>query len=115
LTAITPVSSGTTGYVVPGKGVYGGVTEAGANLLFAIDEHHSNRLGLKMSIYYFESVGNADTWASGIRGIVAVAWQPADADDDAGAPFLSAKETGTIQFQMENAASSGWIWILHSS
>ncbi len=114
--AVTPAATAaTTGFVVPGLGVYGGVNTSTANLLSVVDEHHANRNGLKMDIFYFSSVGNTNVWTSNIPGIVAVAWQGADADDEACVPFLSMAASGAVTFQMQNSYSEGWLWILHSS
>ncbi len=113
--AITPaLTAATTGFVVPGLGVYGGVNTSTANLLSGVNDHHANCLGLQISRYYFASAANTNVWTSGIRGIVAVAWQGADPDDDGGCPFLSSASTGAIQFQMEGTAE-GWLWVLHST
>jgi len=121
LPAKTPVIDNTiAGFVDPGKGVYGGVNTSTANLLTGTDEHHANRLGLKMSIFYFGpsagafDIDDEDTWTSNIPGIVAVAWQGADPDDDAVVPFLSTAATGVITFQSESDHSEGWLWVLHS-
>lgn len=120
--AKTPVvSPATAGYVVPGLGVYGGVNTSTANLLTGTAEHHANRNGLQLSIFYFGpsasgfDIDDTDTWTSGIKGIVAVAWQGSDPDDDAVVPFLSTAATGVVTFQSESANSEGWLWVLHST
>ncbi len=120
MAAATPVSQGTAGFVVPGASVYGAGSTASTttnNLRSDVDTHYSNRNGLKFSIFFFAGITNAtgDAWASAIPGIVALAWQGADATDDAGVPILTSPSAGTIQFEMENASAAGWLWVLHGS
>ena len=113
MAAVTPVTDNTTaGFVDPDKGVYGGVNTSTANLLSGVNQHNDDVKGLRFSRWYFSSVGNADDWTSNLPGVVAVAWQAADPDDDAGGVFLATALTGNIQFQMQNAASEGWLWVI---
>ncbi len=115
---ITPaITAATTGFVVPGASVYGAGSTASTstnNLLSDVDKHYANRNGLKFSIFYFAAAANTDTWTSNIPGIVALAWQGADADDDAGVPFLSTPSSGEVTFQMQGTAE-GWLWVLHGT
>ncbi len=116
MTAITPVTDNTTaGYVDPDRGVYGGVNTSTANLLSGVDQHNDNVKALRFTRWYFSSAGNADDWTSNIPGIVAVAWQAADPDDDAGGVYLKTALAGVVGFQMQNSASEGWLWVLSSA
>lgn len=103
-----------------GSSVYGAGSTASTtsnNLRSDVDTHYANRNGLKMSIFFFSGITNAtgDTWASNIPGIVAVAWQGADATDDAGVPFLETPASGTVRFEMQNGSAEGWLWVLHGT
>jgi hypothetical protein len=117
---VTPVTKGTAGYLPPDLGVWGGVCALADNIRTGTAEPLANRLGLRLSIWYFASVGNADTWTVStvglLKGVKACAWQGEDPDDDCGAPSITAIDTTTgqctISFAMQNAASSGWLWVL---
>ncbi len=109
----------TAGFVVPDKGVYGGVVTTTANLLSGTDEHHPSTQGMRFSRWYFgpsasaNDIDTADYWTSNIKGIVALAWQPADATDDKVSPTLTTAATGLITFTAENATNNeGWLWVL---
>ena len=114
--AKTPLTTKTTaGYVDPKLGVYGGVCALADNIKTDTAERLANRQGLFLSIFFFTDVDNADTWASGLPGVKACAWQGADPDDDGGAVSLLVASTGQIGFAMQNANSEGWLWVLHGS
>jgi hypothetical protein len=116
MAAKTPLTTrGTAGYVEPYLGVYGGVCALADNIKSGTAEHLANRNGLKLSIWFFTDVDNADTWTSGIKGVKACAWQGADPDDDGGAVSLVTAATGEIGFAMQNADSEGWLWVLSAS
>ncbi len=116
MAAVTPVTDNTTaGFVDPDRGVYGGVNTSTANLLSGVDQHNDNVKALRFTRWYFISVDNADDWTSNLPGVVAVAWQGADSDDDAGGVFLATAAGGVIQFQMQNSSSEGWLWVLSSA
>jgi hypothetical protein len=113
----------TAGYVNPKLGLYtcgpgrgtSTVATATNNLKSDVADSMSNRNGLQMSIFFFTDIDTTDTWTSGIPGIKAVAWQPADATDDVVSPVLTTVATGIITFIATNANSEGWLWVLHSS
>ena len=118
----TPIIDNTTdGFVVPGNGVYGGVATVTQNLLTDTDEHHSNRNGLHLSIFYFgpsnsaNDIDTGDTWASNIPGVVASAWQAADGTDDKVTSALTTAASGTFTFTSQNTNNEGWLWVLHGS
>ena len=123
MTAITPMmTKGTAGYVESKLGVYGGICALADNILTDTAQHLGNRLGLHLSIFFFDDVSNADTWGTataGLKQVVACAWQGADPDDDGGAVSLlsvdSTKGHCQIGFAMQNANSEGWLWVLHGS
>lgn len=113
MAAKTPVIDNTTaGYVDPDKGVYGGVNTSTANLLSGVNQHYHNVKSLRFSRWFFDDMDNADSWTSYIPGVVAVAWQGADPDDDAACPFLEDAATGKITIQSENDDIEGWLWVL---
>lgn len=68
--------------------------------------------GMLLEVYFFANVGNDDTWASGIPHIRAVAWQGNQPDTHRGAACLTDQTAGTITFQMQNAGSAGYLWVL---
>lgn len=119
MAAKTPVSdrstAGFTDATVPS--VFGGVNAVDASLITQ-GTHHGNAGGFKLRIFHFADIDDADTWTSGISGIIAVAWQPDEADTDkVGATLTTADSTtqplgGVITFDAENANSTGWLWVL---
>ncbi len=112
MSAITPVTDTTTaGYVIPNLGVYGGEAATSESILTEGKRFH-NRNNMKLRIYYFSSIGDGDTWTSGIKGIIACAFQ---ADNDlnwqiVASPTVAA--TGVVTFQTNGAARKGWLWVL---
>lgn len=112
--AVTPsVSVSDTGYVNPHNGVFGGVATATNNLRTDVASLRNNVQGCLFTRHYFGDVSTGDTWTSNIPNIVAVAWQPADATDDAAGVFLSAQATGAVGWIGTNA--EGWLWVIHGS
>ncbi len=111
--AITPVTTrSTSGYTDPSvPSVYGGVNAGGASLI-TNGTHFANANGFKLNIYYFASVTNADTWASAIPNIAALAVQGDDIDSDRVAATLTNAATGAIEFGSENATTPCWLWVL---
>lgn len=108
-------SASTTGYVVPGKGVYGGEITITQDHV-SDGNHYANRLGANLSIFYLDDVDAAgDTVASGLRNILAVAWQGRDPTDDQGSAYINDKDTGTIGVITENNNAQGWVWVLHGT
>lgn len=73
---------------------------------------HNDLRGKDKRVFYFSSVGDTDTWASGISGITAVYWQGDDVDTDIATAYVSAGSTGTITFQTNGAGFSGEILVL---
>ena len=122
MAAKTPIIDNTVaGYVVPGLGVYGGVATVTQNLLTDTAEHHSNRNGLLLSFHYFgpsnsaNDIDTGDTWSSNIPGVVASAWQAADATDDKVTSALTTQAGGIFTFTSQNTNNEGWLWVLHGS
>lgn len=122
MAAKVPIATAATdGFVVPGLGVYGGVQTTTNNLLTDVNEHHSNRLGLKFGFYYFgpsssaNDIDTGDTWTSNISGVVASAWQAADPTDDKVTSALTTAATGIFTFTSQNTNNQGWLWVLSSS
>jgi hypothetical protein len=129
--AITPVQKGTAGF--PGNGVYGSfpntkrdstsVQQTITNELIAnVDNHHPNKDGLKLSIFYFNDAANTETWSSEIKNAVACAWQPDDATDDdvrvaiTGATAGGSRSRGGAVFTfVAGGTRGGWLWVLHGS
>jgi hypothetical protein len=116
--AKTPVTTrSTAGYVIPEQGVYGGVNAVSASLI-TNGTLHSNDKDLKLKKYFFSDIDTGDTWASGIQGAVACAWQTDQADADlGGVSITTVKSTATpfgaiFTFDVENANSVGWLWVL---
>ncbi len=116
----TPVTDNTVaGYVVPGKGMYGGVGTTTNNLLTDVDQHLADRQGLKEDIFYFgpsnsaKDIDNGDVWTSNIPGIVRVFWSAADATDDLVNPVLTAAANGEITFISTNSNNEGWLLVKH--
>jgi hypothetical protein len=102
----------TAGYVDPDRGVYGGVNTSTADLLTGVNQHYDNVQGMRFSRWFFSDIDDTDSWTSNLPGVVAVAWQGADPDDDAVVPFLEEPVAGKITFQAENANSVGWLWVI---
>ena len=124
MAAKTPLTTkSTAGYVDPALGLYtecAGRTNSTAatttnNIKSDVGDVMSNRNGLKLSVFFFTDIDSGDTWASGLKGVKATAWQGADATDDVGNAVLTAAATGTISFIVTNANSEGWLWVLHSN
>ena len=115
MAAVTPVTDNTTaGHTVAGMSVYGGVNPI-STALITVGKHHANRNGAKLSIFYFSSVDDTDTWASGIKNIIATAWQADQADADICATTLTTALTGEVTWDCQNASSNGWLWVLHGT
>ena len=113
MAAKTPtMTRSTAGFTEPGKSLYTGVNAVDADLI-TNGTHVADRNGFKLDVFYFSDIDDADTWASGIKSIQAVAWQADQADTDKVAATLTAAATGTITFDAENANSNGWLWVLH--
>jgi hypothetical protein len=68
-----------------------------------------NKLGLKHQCFYFADVDTADSWTSGIRGIVSLAW----ANEGLGgvATSLTAADTGEISLAGSSANRKGWLHV----
>jgi hypothetical protein len=115
MAAITPVTQGTTGYIHPDLGVWGGVCAIGDNIRTDTAEPLANRKGLRLSIWYFATVDDADYWTSNLKGVKACAWQGFDATDDCGAATLTTAATGVITFTSEGGAMEGCLWVLSAS
>ena len=111
MAAITPVASDGTGGVDATRGLYTGVIIAADDLLS--DGTIVNlRNNYTMEVFRF-SVDDDDTWASGIIGIKAVAWQ-GDEGQDADNPVSASLDTinGSVRFNAKNSTSLGWLWVL---
>ena len=110
----TPVIDRTpAGFVVPGKGVYGGVNAINGALL-TNGKHHADRNGFQLDIFHFADIDDTDTWTSNIEGIIAVAWQADQVDADIVVATLTTADTGVITFDAQNTDSVGWLWVLHA-
>jgi hypothetical protein len=111
--AVTPtLTVATAGYTVPNMpSVYGGVNAGGASLI-TNGTHHANANDLDLQIYFFASVDNGSTWASGIPGIVALAVQGDDIDTDRVAATLTDAASGAVEFGSENGTTPCWVWVL---
>ena len=107
----------TTGYVDPNHGVFGGALATGT-VLSTGGTYIPNRNGLKMSIFFFSSMSEGDTWTSGLNGVVATAWQANDADLDRVGSRLVTQGTGqtdaVIRFDV-GGGGAGWLWVLHAN
>jgi hypothetical protein len=68
---------------------------------------------LTLTIIPVYSVGNTNTLATGLRGLVAVAWQGDDVDVDEACVYVSDVDTGTVYFDGLNPNMEGYIWCLH--
>ena len=111
MAAKTPVTTKTTsGYVEPAAGIFGGVNPITTTLLL-VGKSYAQRADLKEGIYFFSDIDDGDTWTSNIPGIVAVAWQADQADDDLIGATLTTAATGVITFQGETTNATGWLWV----
>ncbi len=69
---------------------------------------------LTMTIFPVETIADTQTLATGIPGILAVAWQANNIDADRGSVFVSDVATGELTFsENESGTIEGWVWILH--
>lgn len=111
MAAKTPAASAaTSGFVEPNHGLYGGVNAVDAALI-TNGTHQANRSGLRHRAFYFADIDNTDTWTSGLTTIVAVAWQPDQADTDLVGATLTTAATGVVTFAATNANSNGWLHV----
>ena len=116
MAAKTPVTDTTaSGYVDPERGYFGGVVAAADNLRTGTNENRLDRLGLKFSIFFFDNIDDADTWTSNTPNIRAVAFQPADANDDDVRAHLTIQATGVVTFQTGGNDREGWLWVIRGS
>lgn len=120
MAAKTPDGRGVTGFVDPRSGVWmqtaalGGDNTTDGGLAVSTKN-------LKLSIFSFlastsgHDIDSGDTWASGLKGIVACAWQPNDTTDDLVAvePDVANRATGVVKFTSTNSNNTGWLWVLH--
>ncbi len=108
MAAITPAAAGTANYIDPIRGLATGVVTAGESYLVE-GTVVATRLTFITELYYFNSVGDGDTWASGISGIQAAFWQgDANGADAASATLDTA--AGSIEFETNGgSALSGWV------
>ena len=119
MAAVTPVvTRSTSGFVDPGFGVYGGVNPINTNLI-DVGTSISNRIGYQLSIFFFSAVNDTDDWTSDMNGIIAVAWQPDQANEDICAVTLTTQGTGqtsaVVTWNCQNSSSGGWLWVLHQT
>jgi len=109
MAAKTPITDKTNdGYVDPFRGIRG---FGGADV--HADGTTINKEGLRHRVFFFPSLDNGDTWASGISGCVACAWQASTANGE-GALFFSseaARKTGDIAFITSTGNSEGWMHV----
>ena len=123
MAAKTPVSQGTAGYCHPWEEVVGhdltsNVLEAADVLSVAVgveaEAARHDRRDAALWIGYFADIDDGDTFASGFKDVIGVAWQ-ADGQNEvdiANATCLDGR-TGTITFDTNTASDQkGWLWIL---
>ena len=69
---------------------------------------------LTLTILPVNAVATTETLATGLPGLVAVAWQADDIDADRASVFVSDIATGTVTFsENETGSIEGYIWCLH--
>ena len=107
-----------TGGMDENNGIWGGVNPV-TTALATVGKLRGSRNGLKLSVFPFFGAANdiddGDTWASGLRNVVACAWQANQANTDKVGVSLTDAATGTFTFDVQNAGSVGWLWVLHGS
>ena len=112
MAAKTPTAaSGTSGVDIQ-RGLYTGVIIA-ANDLVSDGTKVNVRQNYILEVYFFSDIDDDDTWASGILGIKACAWQ-ADEGQDADEPVSAQLDTinGSVRFNAKTTNSTGWLWLL---
>jgi hypothetical protein len=118
-------AKGQLGYVPPGY-VYGVANSDGdvatdTNNLMTDGGTIHPTAGLTMTVLKFIDVDDADTHDSELKGVIACAWQPEEADVDMASVFVNTGTAAgardragtTFTFKVTNASTSGWLWVLH--
>jgi hypothetical protein len=99
-------SGPTTGPFVITDTVEAGPAAAGAVV--------SETADLTLTILPVETVATTETLATGLPGLLAVAWQGNDVSADGACPFVSDIATGTVTWSETEAGTvEGWLWCLH--
>lgn len=109
MAAKTPVAVGGSGYVPPFNAFTGVNAVAAALITNGTIQGHG---GFKLEVYAFADIDDTDTWTSNIQNIAAVAWQADQADTDKVGASVTTQATGVVTFDVENANSTGWLWVL---
>jgi len=117
MVAILPVLVGVTGYVAPFGGAFGGVVTS--TQVVTTNGVRLNVKDLKLSIHFFASVSDGDTWDLAPRRAVAVAWQGNDVDTHHVIPSIESRIAGSrnaiVRFDAAAGANAGWLWVLSRS
>lgn len=123
-TAVTTV--GGTGHCpdgwVYGVGQNGESTITNDMLGDSIGQLH-NTASLKFKAIRFSSIANTNTYTSGLRGVVACAWQPDDCTDDDVRAVITDRDNkpnttdtrGAAKFTfVAGGTRSGWLWVWYT-
>lgn len=121
MAARQPQGKGEPGYVDPHVGIWnmGGVrtpsgTPVNGNGNSPLGTGHADRKPAGEPLtFFFGVVGNGDTWASGIPGVIALAVQVASFQRPFGAYFASAADAraGRVTFNVKSGFTQGWVHV----
>ncbi len=107
MAAIFPAVAGAADYIDPQRGLPTGPVTGGESFLVE-GSISRDRLSMVTEMYYFASVGDGDTWATAIQGIVAAFWLgDANAADGANATIDDA--AGQVTFFTSGDTVNGWV------
>lgn len=111
--AITPVAAGTAGYVDKVRGMYTGA-QTGGQALLSVGSIDNNRTRFRQLMFYFATIADGDTWASGIAGIKGAFWH-GDTDNADPCNVSTTDLVGNIVFETGGATSNGWVLLFIDS